>query len=118
MKNIYTAKVNIQGVEGIVGGNSAEDLAQGVQACVEAIETEIAKVKAPQKKVASIKVKAQEPSPIEALARLYDRVLADLIEPDYEDEDEDNYEDEDDYEDDCPCDCCGWDTCSRCPHCN
>ena len=111
MKNIYTAKVNIKGVEGIVGGSSAEDLAQGVKACTEAIEQEIAK--AQQKRVASVRVKVQEPSPLDELARLYARVLADVI-PD-DDEDEDDYEDDDDYEGDCE-HCDGRDCCN-CPYC-
>lgn len=113
MKNIYTAKVNIKGVEGIVGGSSAEDLAQGVKACTEAIEQEIAK--AQQKRVASVKVKVQEPSPLDELARLYARVLADII-PDDDDEDEDDYED-DEYEDEGDCEHCDGRGCSCCPYC-
>ena len=38
MKDIYTAEIKVNGVKGVVGGNSADDLAEGVRACTQAIE--------------------------------------------------------------------------------
>lgn len=46
MKDIYTAEINVNGVKGVVGGNSADDLAEGVRACTQAIE-QVTEIPAP-----------------------------------------------------------------------
>lgn len=111
MKNIYTAKVNIQGVEGIVGGSSAEDLAQGVQACTEAIEQEIAKAKARANARGGIKAVSARQARQSYPASAFMELLTAAASAYDDDEDEDDYEDEDD------CDCCDGRDCCDCPYC-
>lgn len=71
---MYSAEIMVNGVKGYVGGSNAQDLADGVKACAEAMEN--------------------------ALGVCSDEYYADEVE-DYEDEDYDNeeYYDEDWYED-------------------